>query len=926
MHPARWLYTVPLRIRSLFRRARVEQELHRELQFHLEQRTEELVARGTPPSEAHLIALREMGGIEQRKEECRDARRVRALEDLVRDLIFGLRILRKSPGFTIVVISALALGIGANTALFSLFHQVLVRNLPVRNPEQLVAFSVMHPRFGELSSFSYSMFRQLGAQNTVLSGLIGLSGLDLNVGSATGSDKARGELVSGNYFEVLGVPPAHGRVFNRMDDQTPGAHPVAVLSHAYWQRRFGGDPNVIGSQLILNGQPVTVIGVSAAGFYGIELGTNPDIRLPLVMSDIFRAGPHRNLDNPGHWWLRLLGRLQPGVSRAQAEAALAVLHRQIRAEEVAQTGTEMSERAKKDMLDLRPVLAPGGQGLARLQGSFAKPLRLLFAITVVILVITCANLANMLLARNAAREKEIAMRLALGASRWRIVRQWLTESALLSLAGGAAGILLSTWCQGALLSFIPASERMNLSATPDLPVLGFALAVSILTGLAFGVIPALQVSRTSIEQTQKKGNGRVSGGFRGGLVVLQIALCLPLLVVAGLFLHSLRNTRTIPTGFDGRHVILASINPLLNGYPEASVRQFFDRLLLETRAIPGVEAAGLATSVVLSGEADKIAVVVEGYEAREGEDRSPFLNTVSPGYFDAIRLPVVAGRAFTERDHAAAPRVGLINETMARYYFGTANPIGKKFGTDKMPDIEIVGVVKDAKYVSVREEPERHYYLPMAQNGVSLAMTLHVRTTSDPQMFVELLRSRVRAIDANVPLYNIKTLAAEIDDSLAQDRLVAWLSTALGLLATLLATIGLYGVIAFSVARRTREVGIRMALGAQRAHILALIMKRVGALLAAGSRGWSSPRSGWRQIRSRHSLWRAGRRSDRVRQRDAAPSARCGHCRVLAGATRPACRTERGSALRIAGALTFLLQKSHGALTHRFGIRSRLES
>ncbi len=803
------------------------------MQSHLEWKIEELVARGMPEGEARNAALREMGGIEQRKEECRDARQVRPLEDLMRDLIFGLRLLRKSPGFTFVVVIALALGIGANTALFSLFHQILLRNLPVSHPEELVAVVTQHPRWGQLSSFSYPMFRQLSTQSSVSSGMIGLAGADLNVGHATGSDKAKGELVSGNYFEVLGVRPFLGRLFNEMDDVTPGAHPLAVLNYSYWQSRFGGNAAIVGSQIILNGQPITVIGVSPPGFYGIELGSNPDVRLPITMAEALRPGPYMHLGNPGHQWLRIMARLKPGVSRSQAAAVLAVLHGQIRAQEVKETEATMSEQARKDMLAMRLQLLPGAQGLANLQKGFEKPLRLLLAITVVILIITCANLANMLLARNAAREPEIAMRLALGASRGRLVRQWLTESALLSLAGGVAGIFVAAWCQSALLSFVPASQRMNLDASPDLYVLGFALFISLLTGLAFGVGPAWQVSRASIEQAQK-GNARVARGFRGGLVMLQIALCLPLLVVAGLFLHSLRNTRMVPTGFDGRNVILASLNPALNGYPEETLRQFFDRVLEEGRAIPGVEAAGLASCIVMSGDSDEMGVVVEGHEPQPNENQSPNFNTVSPGYFGAMHLPIVSGRDFNEHDTANAPRVGVINETMARYYFGKESPLGKKFGTDKVPDTEIIGVVKDAKYLSMKEEPVRHCYLPLAQSPVAVTMTLHLRTAANPQMIVDLLRAKVRAIDPNVPLFDVKTLAAEIDDSLAQDRLITWLSTALGVLATLLATIGLYGVIAFSVARRTREVGIRMALGAQRWDILGLVMKRVSLLVGAG--------------------------------------------------------------------------------------------
>ena len=647
MRPQHWIYTVPLRLRSLFRRARVERELANELQYHVDCRTDELIRGGMTAHEARLAALREIGGgLEQRKEECRDARKTRPLEDLVRDLTFGLRMLRKSPGFTAVVITALALGIGANTALFSLFHQVLIRKLPVANPDELVVLATQSPRWGQMTSFSYPMFRELRDRNEVLSGLFALAGVTLNVGDAAGSDKANGQFVSGEYFEQLGVRPILGRLLNRSDDRTPGAHPVAVLSHAYWQRRFGGDPAIIGREIALNGHPTTVIGITPPGFYGTDLSMNIDVRVPVMMTPVFRPEPAGRLEKTGYQWLRVMGRLKPGVSRAQAEAALAGLYRQTREHEIGEIGSGMSELAKTNMLAMRLTLLPGEQGSRQLQQGFDKALRLLLGITVIILVITCANLANMLLARNAAREQEIAMRLALGASRTRLARQWLTESALLAVLGGAAGVLVASWCQSALLSFMPEDQRTNLSASPDLYVLGFALVMSLITGVVFGLAPALQVSRSSLEQAQR-GTSRVATGFRGGLVALQIALCVPLLIVAGLFLNSLRNTRLVPVGFDANNILVASINPGPNGYAGPRLHQFFTRVLEEIRALPGVDAAGLASTVVLSGNADKIVVAVEGYEPTPGEDRSPYMTTITPGYFVAMRLPIIAGRDST---------------------------------------------------------------------------------------------------------------------------------------------------------------------------------------------------------------------------------------------------------------------------------------
>jgi predicted permease len=822
-------------MRSLFRRERVEKELDEELQYHLERKIEELTAQGLPPAEARNAAIREMGGLEQRKEECRDARRVRWIEDLFRDVALGLRLLRKNPGFTAVVIIALALGIGANTALFSLFNQVLIRSLPVANPGELVIVGTTNGLAEADMTFSYPAYREFRDKNTAFTGVLAQAGLELNVGYEGQSEKAFGQTVSGNYFTTLGVRPWIGRLLGPEDDQTSGAHPVAVLSNTYWQRRFGGDPSIVGKQLILNGHSITVLGVTPPSFYGTELAANPDISVPMAMTTVFRPIPANRLENPRHRWLKIMARLSPGVSISQAQASLEILHHQFLEQDVLRLLPTASEFSRKQMLAKRIALLRGDQGFSEMQKGLSKAFFLLFGITIVLLVITCANLANMLLARNAAREEEITMRLALGASRSRLVRQWLTESALLSLLGGAAGVLVATWCARALLSFLPENQRTNLSVSVDPLVLGFAVAASLVTGILFGIIPALQVSKASLEHA-KKGSSRVTGGFRGSLVALQITLCLPLLIVAGLLLNSLRNTRLATKEFHGRNVILASLNPSLNGYPPPRVRELFDRLLEQARAIPDVQAAALATGVILSGGWDEITINVEGYQPREDEDMNAYENTVSSDYFRALGLPILAGRDFSAGDNLGASKVGIINETMARYYFGERSPIGKTFTTDPKapPDIEIVGVVKDAKYVSAKETPKRHIYLAAAQAERLIDMTLHIRSAGKVQFTMEQLRGKLREIDPNVPLYDVKTLETGIDEILASDRLITWLSTCLGVLATLLATIGLYGVIAFSVARRTREIGIRIALGAGRRALFFLIVKQVALLVSIG--------------------------------------------------------------------------------------------
>jgi putative ABC transport system permease protein len=841
MNSLRWLYAIPLRLRSLIRRRQMEADLDEELRDHIERKTEEGVANGLTIEEARRIALVELGGIEQRKEDCRDARGVRWLEEFLQDVRYGFRLLRKNPGFSAIVVLALALGLGANTALFSLCNSVLLRALPVRDPERLIVLSVANERSDSIQSFSYPMYRELRDRNTVFSGMLAQAGAEMNATFAGESEKAKGKLVSGNYFETLGVQPWLGRLFTQADDRTPGAHPVTVLSYQYWQRRFGGDPAVVGRKLILNNHPMTIVGVTPPGFYGTDLSEMTDIRVPMMMATVFRPFPANRLQNSGHQWMEVLARLKPKVSRAQAEAGLDVIYRQIHENEIRELPPRISAYDKRVARSSHIKLLPGTQGLRLLQDQFSHALLILFGITLIILLITCANLANLFLARNAARGREIAMRLALGATRRRLVRQWLTESLLFASLGGAFGLLCAIWTQSALLHFLPASERMNLGRTTlDPVVFGFALAAAVTTAILFGIIPAFQISRGAL--SPQHGDPRLARSdmsphrFRGALILLQIALSLPLLIGAGLFLHSLRNLKTIAPGFDESHVVLASLNPSLNGYPPERIRGLYNEFLTHVRGLPGVRSAALATGVVLSGGWDAITVNVENYQPREDEDMNPYSNLVSPDYFKTMQMPIVAGRDFNERDNLKSGNVGIINQTMARYFFGNLNPIGKKFGTDTStpPDIEIIGVVQDAKYVSLKEKPKRHFYVSVGQEPRLFDMTLHVRTIGDVRPVVSQLRKALQQIDPNVPLYNITTLSDQLDDSLARDRLITWLTTAFGILATLLATIGLYGVIAFSVAQRTREIGIRMALGAQRFDVLRLVLQQVALLVFSG--------------------------------------------------------------------------------------------
>jgi predicted permease len=839
-----WLRIFASRLAGIFRKRNLDGELDIELRAHIDALTEENVRRGMSEQEARFAARREFGGIEQTKESYRDQRGLPFFETLMQDLRYASRMLVKNPGFTAVTILTLALGIGANTGLFSLVNSVLLGNLPVRNPQELVVIKYTDARSQEAEEdFSYPMYQAIRDKNTVFANVLTRSGLDFNASYGGQSERAVGEMVSGNYFETLGVQPFLGRLIGPEDDRTPGAHPVAVLSYGYWQRRFGSDPAIVGRNIVLNDNPIRVIGITPPGFYGTEMARNPDIRVPMMMATVFRPVPANRLQNPRHRWMTVLARRKPEVSVAQAQASLDILYHQVLAAELQEPGASVNAHDKERSLASRIQLLPGNQGFAHLRTEMERPLLLMFCVTGIVLLVACANLANLLLARNAKRRQEISVRLAIGAGRGRLIRQWLTESLLLSVLGGCAGVFVAYWAKTALLGFLPAQYSANLRAPMDLQVLGFALLASLMTGLLFGIAPALQLSHAGVSIALRADAPSIASGerlfsLRSALIFLQVALSLPLLIGAGLFLHSLRNLRGVNTGFTKENVFLATLNPAMNGYPQARIKSLYEELLARVRTLPGVRAASLTTSSVISGGWDQEGVKVEGYQPGPDENMSPNAAVVSPGYFATMGIAFVEGRDFTEQDTAARPKVVIINETMAHYFFGSKDPLGKRIGTDDdpkvPPDREIIGVVKDAKYVHLSEAPRRHFYAPMAQEERLFDMTLQIRTSGDPEKIGDLVRAQVHDLDANLPLYATTTLEIQIDNSLAQERLLTWLSSLFGLLATLLASLGLSGVVAFSVARRTREIGIRMALGAQPGDILRNVVSHMAFLVTAG--------------------------------------------------------------------------------------------
>jgi predicted permease len=760
---------------------------------------------------------------------------------IYQDLRYSMRMLRKNPGFSLIVIATLALGIGANAAMFSLTDRVLLQRLPVSNPDQLAVLGTRDPSEPEQNeSFSYPMYQDLRDRNDVFSGVIARGGAQMNVSYGDQNGRVSAELVSGNYFDVLGVRPFAGRLLNQDDDRNPGAHPIAVISYGFWERRFGKDPSIIGKTILANEHAITVIGVAPPGFYGVYLSNAPDVWVPMMMTPVFNPLPPTRLSSRRHQWLTLMARRKDGVSMHQARASLSVLYSQIRASDAQQLSANITPRDKDRFLARQIVLEPGGQGFQTLQREMRTSLLLLFGATCGVLLILCANLANLMMARATMRASETAVRLALGAGRGRLLRQWLTEGLVLSLLGGVAGVFVAMWIKAGLMVFIPESTRGNLNAPFGWRFAGFVMLSSIVVGLLFSLAPAVQAARNAsapslhLETRSITSAGKLLS-LRSGLVLLQVALSLPLLIGAVLLLRTLQNLRAVDTGFSKNDVLLASINPSLNGYSADKSRLFFDDLLTRTRTLPGVKAASLATDSPLSGGWDQNGIVVEGYTPREDEKMSVDVTYVSPDYFKTLDIPLSSGRDFNSQDTLGSPQVAIINEKMGQYFFPGQNPIGKRIGLEKIPDMTIVGVVKDAKYVSLREPMRRHFYTPIMQQKNILDMALQVRAGGDADSITSAVRNQIRELDPHLPLYNVKTLASEIDQSLVQERLVTWLTTSFGVLATLLVVIGLYGVLSFSVVRRTREIGIRVALGAQRRDVFLMVIKQGMILVLAGA-------------------------------------------------------------------------------------------
>jgi predicted permease len=767
---------------------------------------------------------------------------------LLQDVRYGIRMLARSPGFTAIAVLTLALGIGANTAIFSLTDRVLLRLLPVTHPEQLVVLRSPGPNPGHKSSdgdqaasFSYPIYKDLRDRNLVFSGLLARYAVALNVSARGTTERATGELVSGNYFEVLGVKQALGRTFTPEDETAPGANTVAVLSYGYWTRRFGNDPSILNKQLVVNDTSLTVVGVARPGFSGVQVGEAPDVFVPVTMKAMITPNWDGLTDRRDHW-LAVLGRLKPGFTPAEAEAAIAPAYRAILESEAPLM--KLSGQNEQRFLDKKILLIPGSHGRPTLQRDAEAPLLSLTALVGLILLIACANLASLLVARGEARQKEIAVRLAMGAGRWRLVRQFLTESLMLAAVGGLAGALLATWTLDTLIGLLrEGGGVIGLEGRLDFRVLVFTFGISVLTGVLFGFAPAIRATRTSPQSTLQDQGASVSDGksnvrLRKWLMVSQVSLTAVLLAAAGFFAQSLWNIKRQNLGVRVDHVIEFSVAPGLNRYSPAQTAAFFERMREGIGALPGVRSVSAARVAVFKGDDWGSNITVEGYTPRPDEDTDVFRNSVGPEYFATMGTPLLAGREFDIRDQAESSKVVIINEMLAKRYFAGRNPIGMHLaigaGTNIHPDMEIVGVVKDSKHGDAREEIRPFIYQPYAQDPGLGEATFYVRTSQDPVALGATLRKLVQGYDANLPIYELRRLAEQVDDSVFADEFVAFFSLCLGILAALLAAIGLYGVLAYVVTRRTREIGVRIALGATQKNVAWMILREVVRILAVG--------------------------------------------------------------------------------------------
>jgi predicted permease len=765
------------------------------------------------------------------------------------DLRFALRSLRRSPLFTLVAVASLALGIGANTAIFTLIDQLMLRLLPVAQPEQLVMIWPTGPHMGSNRgplAASYPMYQDFQKKAQAFSSVFCRLVAPVSLGFSGQTERVDAELVSGNYFQTLGVRPAMGRVFSpEEDDRVYKGHPSVVLSYEYWVTRFAADRNVIGQKLLVDNYPMTIVGVSAQGFNGLDPARSPQIRIPIQMKPLMTPG-WDDIGDRRSQWIQMFARMKPGFTVTSAQASLQPLFIQTLREELTLPELkDISSYNRGRFLGRKILVEPAANGYSQMRRDYSTALTVLMCMVALVLLIACFNVANLMIARAISRQKEVAVRLAVGASRWQLLRQLLIESLVLALAGGAVGLFLSVVIIRGLLYFIPGDgATLTLRATPDFRILAFNGALALVTGVLFGLAPALESLKVDLWNTLKDVVGAVSGGggsvkLRKTLVTAQVAFSFLLLVGSGLFVRTLANLKETNAGFQAMdNLVTFQVDPALNGYPVPRLQTFYRQLLENVRATPGVKSASFAMVPVLSGGEWDSTMSVEGHKNQDNEDNQAFMNGVSGDYWKTMGVPLVAGRDFNDRDTGKKITVAIVNRKFATHFFGDKSPLGRHVGFGGGPksklNMEIVGVTEDSLYEGPREGVHRQVFVPFSQSDYPAGVAFYVKTSMDSKSMFTALRRKVRELDGGMPVYGMKTLGRQLDETLSTERLIAVLSAAFGLLATVLAALGLYGVMAFMVARRTKEIGLRMALGAPQAQVIWMVMRETLVLVAAG--------------------------------------------------------------------------------------------
>jgi len=763
----------------------------------------------------------------------------------------ALRTLVRTPAISAIAILSLAVGIGATAAIFSLYDQMLVRPLPVADPGALVNLSAPGPKPGSSSSnsagsrnstFSYAMFRDLERATTRFSGVAGHRLVATNLAFENQTTAGQGMLVSGGYFGVLGLTPAAGRLLGPDDDRTPGAHDVVVLSHAWWRQRFAMSPAILGQTMRVNGVPMTIVGVAPEGFAGTTLGEMPKVFVPLSMRERIGAG-WKGFDNRRSYWVYVFARLQPGVTLDDAAAAVNVPYKALLGDVEAGLQKNMSAETLRQFRAKRVVLEPGARGQNQLDGEVGGALTLLLATTALVLLIACANIANLLLVRGASRASEMAVRLSIGASRWQVVRQLLTESAVLAGCGGLIGLLVATWTLQGIVALIATDDASYLVTGIDGTTLLFSAVVTLGTGLLFGMFPAVHATRPDIVTAIKSTAGQPSGAraasrFRTALATTQIALSTTLLILAGLFTRSLVNISRVELGIVTERLVVFGLSPERNGYTPAGSKAIFERVEDEIAAVPGVSGIAFAAVPLIADSDRGRDVRIEGYTPGPDTDMGSMCNQIGPGYFATVGMRLLQGRDFTRADDEGAPKVAIVNEAFARKFNLTGRVVGSRMaigGESSLPlDVEIVGLVKDAKYSQVKDAVPPVFFTPYRQEPAVGSMAAYARTRLDESSLLQAIPRVIAAIDATLPVETLRSMDRQIKDNIGRDRVVSILSAAFAIVATLLAAVGLYGVLAYTVAQRTREIGLRMALGADAGRVRRLVLGQVGWMTLIG--------------------------------------------------------------------------------------------